>query len=296
MRGFLHNTLIAAAILAGASLIAPARAGQILDGYFVTSDGVRLHFLQAAPEGGPRSPVLVFVPGWTMPAWIWGPQLASFSRRYPVVAFDPRGQGDSDVPLRGYEPIRRGRDIGELLAKLAPRKVVLVGWSLGVLDSLAYVHEYGDAQLAGLVLIDNSVGEEPAPRRAPARPRPRAARPVDREEWMRGFVRSMFHRPQEAEYLDRLTEFALRTPSWAASALLAYPVPRSFWRDALYSVHKPVLYVVRPQWAGQAANVALHDPLAQTAIFADAGHALFVDDASQFDALLQDFISRRIVP
>ena len=73
---------------------------------------------------------------------------------------------------------------------------------------------------------------------------------------MRGFVRSMFHRPQEDAYLDRLTEYALRTPPYAAAALLAYPVPRSFWRDALYSVHKPILYAVRPQWAAQAANVA----------------------------------------
>ena len=38
-----------------------------------------------------------------------------------------------------------------------------MGWSLGVLDSLAYVSAHGDDRLAGLVLVDNSVGEEPAP-------------------------------------------------------------------------------------------------------------------------------------
>ena len=40
----------------------------------------------------------------------------------------------------------------------------------------------------------------------------------------------------------------------------------------------------------------LHDPQAQTAMFPDAGHALFVDDASRFDALLEDFIERRVSP
>ena len=81
--------------------------------YFVTSDGVRLHYLEAGPNGGK---ILLFVPGWTMPAWIWAPQIAAFSAQYHVVAFDPRGQGDSDVPATGYEPGRRGQDIAELVA------------------------------------------------------------------------------------------------------------------------------------------------------------------------------------
>ncbi len=47
---------------------------------------------------------IVFVPGWTMPAWIWGPQIRRSRQQYHVVAFDPRGQGDSDAPASGYEP------------------------------------------------------------------------------------------------------------------------------------------------------------------------------------------------
>ncbi len=211
-----------------------------------------------------------------------------------MIALDPRGQGDSDVPAGGYEPLRRGRDIGELLARIAPRKVVLVGWSLGVLDSLAYVHEYGDAQLAGLVLIDNSVGEEPAPRPAPVAAHPRPARPVDREARMRRFVRSMFHRPQEASYLDRLTEYALRTPAYAAAALLDYREPRSFWRDALYTVRKPVLYVVRPLWAAQAANVRCTIRWRRPRCSPMPGMRCSSMTRARFNALLADFIARRI--
>ena len=54
--------------------------------HFVTSDGVRLHYLDAG-----SGPPLVFVPGWTMPAWIWEPQLSHFSASHRVVALDPRG-------------------------------------------------------------------------------------------------------------------------------------------------------------------------------------------------------------
>ena len=57
---------------------------------------------------------------------------------------------------------------------------------------------------------------------------------------MHRFVQSMFHRPQSPTYIDRLTEATLHTPEYASRALLAYPEPRTYWRDALYSTDKPV--------------------------------------------------------
>ena len=168
----------------------------------------------------------------------------------------------------------------------------MVGWSLGVLDTLAAVHVEGDAHLAGLVLVDNSVGEEPPP--VPGKPS--HARPLPHAVFMHNFVRSMFRRPQSPAYLDRLTAAALRTPEPAARALLSYPVPRSYWREAVYAARVPVLYVVRPGFAAQAANLQRNRPDTETAVFRDAGHALFVDDAARFDALMQDFIRRHVWP
>jgi microsomal epoxide hydrolase len=255
----------------------------------VTSDGVRLHYLEAGP---PRARTLVLVPGWTMPAWIWGPQISAFARLYHVVAFDPRGQGDSEVAVSGYEPRRRGRDIAELIAALRTDSVLLVAWSLGVLDTLAYVREEGDARVAGLVLVDNSVGEEPPPVPLPSR----RGRKLPHEEYMRQFVRSMFRKPQSKAYLDMLTDATLRTPQYASDALLSYPVPRSYWRETVYSTSKPVLYAVRPAFVGQAVNLERYRPGTEIAVFADAGHALFVDDAGRFNALVFDFIQRRVWP
>ncbi len=261
------------------------------DRMFTTSDGVRLHYIEAAPAR-PAAPTLVFIPGWTMPAWIFTPQIQAFQTRYRVVALDPRGQGDSDVPATGYDQDRRGEDIADLLAHLGSRHVVLVGWSLGVLDTLAYVHRHGDQALSGLVLIDNSVGEDPppAPPRQPYHKAPRQTHAA----FMAAFVRSMFRRPQPAAYLQRLTEAALRTPEFAANRLLAYPVPRSYWKEAVYATDKPILYIVRPKLAGQAGNLAAHHKAAETAVIADLGHAMFVDDPARFDSLLQGFLKSRI--
>lgn len=286
-----HPRLITLALLL-LLLATPALAQTATyDRYFVTSDEVRLHYLEAGPSTGHT---IVFVPGWTMPAWIWQPQILAFARRFHVIAFDPRGQGDSEAPTTGYVPNRRGQDIAELIAHVEPVPVVLVGWSLGVLDTLAYVHTHGDLKVAGLVLVDNSVGEDPPPPpRVPHRPEPPLPRPMA----MHRFVAGMFRHPQSQAYLDQLAEATLHTPEQASRALLSYPEPRTYWRDALFSTGKPVLYIVRPGWLSeQAANLARDRPGTQIAVFTDAGHALFVDDAARFNALLDGFLTRTVWP
>ncbi len=287
--------LFAAILLVVTTLWHPARAAER---FFTTTDGVRLHYTDNGPlqqgQGSGPGLALVFVPGWTMPGWIFTPQISYFSRFYRVIVLDPRGQGQSDVPAGGYNQDRRGQDIAELIEFLGRPRTVLVGWSLGVLDSLAFVHTHGDREIAGLVLVDNSVGENPPPPAPPRGPPPRKAPRLSHAAYMARFVRSMFHRPQPADYLERLTEASLRTPEFAASALLSYPVPRTYWKEAVYATAKPVLYVVRPGFAGQAGNLAAHHPAAETVVIPTLGHALFVDDPPLFDNILQSFLLRRI--
>lgn len=267
---------------------------------FITSDGARLHYLEAGP---PSARTVVFVPGWTMPAWIWERQIEALQDRFHVLALDPRGQGESEVTRFGYTHERRGRDIGELIDHAAARTgndapVVLVGWSLGVLDSLAYVADAGDARIAGLVLVDNSIGEAPAPA---ARPEvggsPADAEPLPEPERRRRravFVRNMFAHDPGADYRARLTADALRMSQPDERRLLAYDAPRDYWRAAVHSTRKPVLYVVRPRWREQGRTLVRTHPDARMEVFEIAGHALFVDEPERFNRLLIDFLDTRV--
>ncbi|HVY15934.1 MAG TPA: alpha/beta hydrolase [Rhodopila sp.] len=267
--------------------------GRYADRYFVTSDGVRLHYL----EGGANHPhTVVFIPGWTMPAWIWMAQLDALSARYHTIAFDPRGQGESAVPAEGYEPTRRGRDIRELLDHLDTAPAVVVAWSLGVLDTLAMIHVTGDRGVAGLVLVDNSVGEEPPPTPSPAARVAHRGPPLDHAAFMYRFVAGMFHRRQPQAYLTRLTAATLRTPEFASRLLLAYPVPRTYWREAVYATSVPLLYCIRPTWLAQGENLLRKRPDTEMEVFADAGHALFIDDAPRFNAGLIQFLRQKVWP
>ena len=289
MAGVMGGTVLALATTASGGAVEAAESRS-----FITSDGARLHYLEA---GLSDLQTVVFVPGWAMPAWIFDRQIAALSDRYHVLALDPRGQGLSEVTRFGYSHERRGRDIGELIDHAAEGRVVLVGWSLGVLDSLAYVADAGDDRIAGLVLIDNSIGEAPAPHPAPV-PRSGASRPEpspgDRRAMRAAFVAGMFANDPGADYRARLTDQALRMTVEDERRLLAYDVPREYWRAAVHSTDRPVLYVVRPRWREQGDNLVRTHADASMTVFEDSGHALFVDEAERFNALLIDFLDHRL--
>jgi len=276
------------AIILSASLLiaAIAMAARIdaVDKYFDASDGTRLHYLEAG-----RGPAIVFVPGWTMPAEIWQPQIEYFAKHHRVIAFDPRGHGKSAVTREGYVIERRARDLAELIEQLN-EPVVLVGWSLGVLESLAYI-ERGGERVRALVLVDNSIGEEPPPSFDPTfLTRLKQNRSATTER----FVRNMYRTRQPDAYLRGIIESALRVPTDAAVALLSYPYPRERWKKIVYATDKPILYAVTARFSGQAQNLKKNHPKAQIEVFEQAGHALFVDESERFNRVVEQFIAQHI--
>ncbi len=291
MIGFLgkyaRRAMVVLALLPSMTCIGHA-ATPASERYFTTSDGVRLHYHDSG-----RGQTLVFVPGWTMPADIWRAQLTHFAQTHRVIAFDPRAQGRSQVASGGYTVERRAQDLKELLDQLGPEPVVLIGWSLGVLESLAYVGAYGTERLAAVVLVDNSIGEEPPPVSDPTFvPRLRS----QRAKTVEGFVRSMFRRPPPQTYLRELVAAALRVPPEASLALLSYPYPRERWRELVYRIDRPLLYAVSARFAEQARNLKRQRPDTWIEVFASAGHALFVDEAERFNDLLARFLAAELGP
>jgi non-heme chloroperoxidase len=263
-------------------------AGEIIRRSFQTSDAVSLSFLEAGQESeGKNKLAIVLIPGWSMPATIWRKQLEAFGQRYETLALDPRGQGESEIPATGYTAERRATDIHEFLQSRS--NVLLVGWSLGAIEALQTVHMFGAEPLAGLVLVDSSVGEEPAPR--PGGNFNKRLR-EDREKTLSEFVRAIFATRRDEGELRELTRDALRMKLEDSLALLDYPFERSHWKRIALAFKKPLLYAVTPQFEPQAANLKKHRPTTQIEVFKKAGHALFVDEPDRFNTLIENFAAK----
>jgi pimeloyl-ACP methyl ester carboxylesterase len=236
-------------------------------GFVTTSDGVKIHYLEAGkakivgtvqasdsplPDavvtrgsvslGKQRKvPAILFVPGWTMPAWIWQKQIDYFSSDHLVVAMDPRSQGESSKQEKGAFPATRARDIKAVVDRLRLTPVVIVAWSLAVTEVASYVDQFGTSSLAGIVLVDGVAGGIP-PESLQGFIASLAETRTHPEKKREEFVRSMFYKPQSEEYMQRLIKASLATPPDYALALVVVEL-KADNRPALARIDRPTLIV-----------------------------------------------------
>jgi pimeloyl-ACP methyl ester carboxylesterase len=118
-------------------------------GHVTTSDGVRLHYLEAG-SGKP----LVMIPGWSQTAAQYKYQIARLHDRYRLIALDMRGHGESDKPAFGYKIARFSKDLHDALVALDLREVTLLGHSIGCSVIWSYCDLFGAERLAKLILVD----------------------------------------------------------------------------------------------------------------------------------------------
>lgn len=285
------RAVVVATLLALACVAAPQTTwaqSEFESGHFTTSDGVELHYLKAGSGS-----TLVFVPGWTMPAWIWEPQLEHFAASHRVVALDPRGQGRSEKPTHGYHATRRALDICELLEHLGGEPAVVAGWSIAVQEVLVCAHEFGAKAIRAVVLVDHPVDLDAELSRQIAENRIKALQ-VDREDWTRGFIEAIHQSEQSEEYLEALTQAALDMPTNAAAVMIAntHHIGPTDLRPALDALDRPVLFVFSSlDWAVAAAEEVREGWRdVPVEVLDETSHALFRDAPEEFNRLLEEFL------
>jgi microsomal epoxide hydrolase len=130
------------------------------------------------------------------------------------------------------------------------------------------------------------VGEEPAP---PPGGTFKRRLQEGRDEMLEEFMRAIFAKPRPEPEIHALIQEAKRMRLEDSLALLSYPFERTHWRQIARGFDKPMLYIVTPQFAAQAANLQKSRPETQVEVFSGAGHALFVDEPEKFNALIAAF-------
>ena len=126
-----------------------------------TPDGARLHVERSGP---PEAPVLIFVHGWGLDAGVWWDARRMLADRYQVVTYDLAGLGRSKPPRDGrYSLDRFADDLMALVSASCPRKVILVGHSIGGMTVQTFCRRYPETlgrQVLGVVL-ENTTHTDP---------------------------------------------------------------------------------------------------------------------------------------
>jgi non-heme chloroperoxidase len=251
---------------------------------FRTSDGVSLHYFDAGSGAA-----LVMIPGWTMPAGIFEPQIDELSKKFRVVALDPRSQGDSEKTPIGNNVERHARDIREFIGHLHLHNVVLLGWSNGVPDVLTFIQQNGTANVRGLVLVDGMV-DVTSPQMQDGMKAMLQSLQADRAKFTDSFVRHMYTSKPPEQYLQRIIQESLKTPTKTAVEEISSVLERGDFTGILAKVDRPVLYICERQLEFEGQLVRSKLPSAHVELFPNAGHALFVDDPEHFNRVVGEFV------
>ena len=281
--------LVAAVALLTPEGSAQAEKAEATKSGFVTSaDGAKIHYIEAG-----KGSAILFVPGWSMPGWVWEKQIAHFAEAHRVVAMDPRSQGESSQTAEGLYPAARARDIKAVVDQLKLAPVVLVGWSMGAAELAAYVDQFGTDTLSGLVFVDGWAGRDYDPNMFPSMFQWVPGFQKDRPKWTDDFVRSnfLFKKPQSEEYVKRLTNAMLKTPTNSAMAIWLGYIASDF-RPALAKIDKPTLIIAATEGLCGSVCEDMHKRIrgSHLEIMENVGHALIVDDPERFNSLLESFV------
>lgn len=123
-------------------------------GYFRSSDGVRLFY---SVEGPKDAPPLLFAYGLVCSKLNWKYQMQELKQRYRVIYMDYRGHGNSAVPedVKTVTIENLAKDMALLCEELNLPPVCVLGHSLGVNVILEFVRRYPE-KVAGIVLTSGT--------------------------------------------------------------------------------------------------------------------------------------------
>ncbi|MSM41166.1 MAG: alpha/beta fold hydrolase [Geobacter sp.] len=268
--------------------------------FIETVDSARIFY---EDQGG--GPPLVFIHGWSMSGRAWRFQAEPFAAAgYRVIVPDLRGHGQSTAPGGQVTLQGCGDDLATLFSELGLSGVVLIGWSLGALVSLAAFPRLRSS-LEGMALVGGTprfTATEGYPHGvAPTEPKGMGIRlRRDFQKTMGEFFRGMFasgelSRQQENRIAREIVmrgrqpdpDVALSTLAILASADL---------RAGLGAIDLPVMLLhgsldtVCPVAA--ARYMAEQIPGAGLELMDGCGHAPFMSHPEEFNRRLGGFLER----
>ncbi len=265
------------------------------DGRVTVGTRVELSYI----DRGTGQPI-IFIPGWTFTKEVFEKQIPFLSQSYRVIAYDPRGQGQSTNTAIGNDYTTHGEDLAALIDALSIKNPILVGWSAGAHTAWAYTKLRGAASIAALVTIDV----------------PPKCLSHDEDAWVSGSldeisaVHTVYLRDAkgQASFIKRYAETAMiernlqpEELAWllAQSATTKPLIAAQLFASFMFGDHTaeainvartcPTLYYLS-QGSAKKALPVIKRLLPETRYVMFGGHMMFWEHAEAFNLVLDEFI------
>lgn len=284
-----------------------------------TGDGVLLHVETSVDlDSYEGDEVLVLVHGWTCNTRFWNAQVNHFAGRRPVIAFDFRGHGLSEMGRARVTVETLGRDLEAVLEQTLPegKRAILVGHSMGGMAIMSWAGQYSSQivdRVAGVVLCSTTSHDLIQQQALTPRTLPRFTHPVN-PVIARAFTSAPVPLPSN-KFTSVLTHYialgaqARRAHVDFTDELIAGcpPLSRAAWGTAMYrlnvtaglrAINVPTVVVVgtddRLTPVGHseymAASLRANDVLHSYVEYPGAGHMVPFERGEEFNTVLEAFV------
>lgn len=264
----------------------------------ISVNGLKLYY-EIAGEGEP----LVLIPGFAAGRWIWFKQTAALSRNFKVVIFDPRGVSASDKPEGSHAISLLADDVAHLLQAVGIESAHVVGASFGGFVAQEFALKYPH-MTRKLVLCCTSFGgpNHVAPT-AQTLSALASTKGLNSEERMRENLLLAFT-PQyletHAAEVDRVVHLRATNEVPEHVYLSQLQAAVSFNSELrIKGISSPTLVlsgdadVIVP--VQNSLNLAGSIPGAKLQIISGGSHTFFIEQASEFNQVVADFLCESAV-
>lgn len=292
MQRIKYFLLLLSCVISSIVYAASMNVGNVSGHYMKVSDDLTM-FYQDKGTG----PILLFIPGWTMPSGVFKAQIDYFSKKYRVIVIDPRSQGRSSITLENNNYTQHGDDLAKFIEKLNLKNVTLIGWSWGCHDAYAYIRLKGVSNLKAFACIDvssKSSGEKSEWAFVNYDEwGKRVIQPMmyHRYEFTQTWAQGMVERKLQPEEVDWIVSESLRTPTYAALEMAL---------DAIYSDYQPEAILLETQkiptinFVSQVVSLKAKQWLQKNAphsvVKVMGKHMMFWEHPDQFNQSLDEFL------
>ena len=121
---------------------------------FAEINGLQLFYHEQGPDD-PEAPTILFVHGTQGNASLWADLIDALSDRFRCVALNHRGRPPSESPDDPalYSIEQFADDQAAFIEQRGYGNVTMMGWSLGVRTTLAYLHRHGSGRVGQAILV-----------------------------------------------------------------------------------------------------------------------------------------------
>ncbi len=262
-------------------------------------NGANIYYEDSAPKDT-QKPVMVFAHGLLWSTRLYAKQVAYFEDNYRCIAFDFRGQGQSEITKSGYDMDTLTEDTIALLDALSIDKCHFVGLSMGgfIAQRIGIRHP---ERLLSLMLLETSADPED-PKTAPRyRKLVSAIRWLGMKRVSKKVLPIMFgntfltDKSRRAECKSWLAQIQANHKVGVTKATMGV-IERKGVYEQLGEIRTPTLIVVGDEDAATPypKSERMHFAIAGSkfAVIKGAGHTATVEEPEQVNKVMSEFLEK----